>query len=70
MSTIENAKRSMGWVAPQVRPACGNCDHVDVELGMDPGNASYRCRAGGFWTARFAICERHVPLRLTGGARG
>lgn len=68
MSTIDNAKKGMGWVHPNVRPGCGNCDKV-VASNVSGGflTPTLRCKSGGFLTNRNAICDKHVPMFQTGG---
>lgn len=70
MSGIDNAKAAMGWLHPNVRAACGNCAHAKVE-NHSPGfcKPNWRCTKGSFITPRFAVCDQHTPLRLTGGDR-
>lgn len=69
MSGIYNAKKGMGWLNPNVRPACGNCDQVKVEQPLCVNcKPAMRCGPGGFLTSRFAICDRYTPMMLTGGS--
>lgn len=70
MSTIDNAKKALGWVHSNARPACGNCAHVKTEkVDQSFGSVAYFCNEGGFCTPRYAICDKHEPLFQTGGTR-
>ena len=71
MSGIENAKKGMGWVNANARPACGNCAKVNqaqAPEGYAKWYPSLRCGPGGFLTTRYAICDQYEPMMLTGGA--
>jgi hypothetical protein len=69
MSGIDNAKQGMGWLHPNARAACGNCEHVE---SRSPANMERKpihwCGKGGFITPRFAICDQYTPMMLTTGS--
>lgn len=70
MSGIDNAKVAMGWLHQNARPACDNCAHKKLEEAVCFNcRPNLRCNKGGFLTQRFAVCDQHTPLRLTGGDR-
>lgn len=67
MSGIDNAKKCMGWLHPNARAACGNCQRVEVEPPINVDRKPvYRCVDGAFITPRFAICDKYSPMFLTG----
>lgn len=57
MGTIQSVKASIGWVAPNKRPACRNCTRVD-ERG-NPLAPSWYCKEAEFLTSAYAICGKH-----------
>jgi hypothetical protein len=65
MSTIDNAKKAMGWMHPNQRQSCGNCQHVVVS---ESHRMELRCKPGGFFTPRYAICDDYVTMALTDGS--
>lgn len=69
MSSIDNAKKAMGWLNANARAACGNCAQARSETTC-LGNSSPRlwCKQGGFLTTRYAICDQHLPMLLTTGS--
>ncbi len=68
MSTIENAKKAMDWTHPNDRQSCGNCAHVVVDDALRFSRPALRCKPGGFFTHRHAICGDYEPHSLTGSA--
>jgi hypothetical protein len=70
MSTIDNAKIAMGWVHQNSRASCGNCARVQMEAPLTANKPIYRCGMAGFITPRYAICDQHTPMTLTGGTQG
>ncbi len=68
MSSIDNAKRTMGWVPQNARPRCGNCARVEVNDSLRYSRPELRCTRGGFYTQPSAICNQHEPMALAGGA--
>lgn len=57
MSSIVNARFSMGWRAHGARRFCVNCAHGGP-APFDRGMAAWRCEKGGFNTPRTAVCEQ------------
>lgn len=59
MSTIENAKKAMGWQHANQRERCATCAHRDMSgpvngLLREP----VRCTKGGFITSSFSVCDQ------------
>lgn len=71
MSSIANAKQAMGWVHQTARACCGNCQHLQpVSPKVTPSpHPSMICGKGGFYTTRFAICDQHWSMLLTGAPK-
>lgn len=68
MSGIDNAKQVMGWLHPNARPCCRNCERVVVDGALHYDRPQLRCTPGGFFTQAYAICDQHTPMTLTGDA--
>lgn len=68
MSTIDNAKKTMGWLGANARPCCRNCEHVKVSDALRYNKPELFCTKGGFYTQPYAICDQHTPMMLTGSA--
>lgn len=76
MGTIKTAKSAMGFVPTQERTDnCGHFVHFDTSYPdrMPPyDKPSFRCRKGGFYVSKLAVCGQHEikktqtdPLDLT-----
>lgn len=65
MSTIQVAKRGMGFQSAGERDGCKNCQHAEQHYvdRMPPyDRAGWRCKKGGFMTSAMAICQKHQPI--------
>ncbi|MDA8254161.1 MAG: hypothetical protein M0Z99_00750 [Betaproteobacteria bacterium] len=59
MSTIENAKKAMGWKHANQRERCATCAHRDMSGSPSaPLREPVRCKKGGFITSAFSVCDQ------------
>lgn len=59
-NSIDAAKARMGYLTATRRAMCGNCKHV-LQNGQ-----YFSCGKGGFFTTRYAVCDKHVREQQTG----
>lgn len=57
MSTIENAKRAMGWKHPNQRERCATCSRSNASANSHLLREQIRCNKGGFITTSFSVCN-------------
>ena len=67
MSTIAVKKSTMGFEAAMQRPRCANCQQRDErwEDGHPKDVMTLHCKAGGFITTPWAICDQYQNTSTT-----
>jgi hypothetical protein len=67
MGTIKTVMSSMGFTPARERQDnCGHCVHIVANYPdrMPPyDKPSFKCRKGGFYTSKAAVCKQHEAKR-------